>query len=388
MQRVLRAKITKEVEKMIIRKLRPGENGLTRQLWEEVFTEDTKEFLDYYYSQKTTDNEIYVIERDGQIRSMLHLNPYLLKVGEKEEGSRYIVAVATDPLCRSQGYMKELLQKAVRDMYVQKIPFAYLMPAAEAIYYPHNFRYIYAAEQWKAEAVQGEKLTLESLLQHESGAKVTLRKAQEADCRRIAQFAEEILEHTYRVYARRDWLYYENLLLEQACQKGGILLAESEGEIRGVLLFDEEQGFAVREPLVAPGYERIFEEGGLLLKKEEKKPIIMGRIIHVETLLSCMRCTEKTEFEFVLADPVIRENNKHFIIRGNEEHIVVRTRPLIKGKYEKVQMISIDALTTLLFGYKPLEKIEEEEKEQFSDDFKEAVVKLIPLGPVFLNEIV
>lgn len=48
----------------ILKKLKPEERGLTRTLWEQVFTEDTKEFLDYYYTEKTKNNEIYVIETD------------------------------------------------------------------------------------------------------------------------------------------------------------------------------------------------------------------------------------------------------------------------------------------------------------------------------------
>ena len=52
---------------MKVRKLRQEEHIRTRKLWEEIFTEDTPEFLDYYYSVKTSDNEIYVIEDDGEI---------------------------------------------------------------------------------------------------------------------------------------------------------------------------------------------------------------------------------------------------------------------------------------------------------------------------------
>ena len=43
---------------MILRRLDPDEHGRTRKLWEEVFTEDTKEFLDYYYFIKARTNEI------------------------------------------------------------------------------------------------------------------------------------------------------------------------------------------------------------------------------------------------------------------------------------------------------------------------------------------
>ena len=47
-----------------------------------MFSDDTRAFLDYYYFIKTRENEIWVIEEDGEIQSMLQLNPYQLQVAE------------------------------------------------------------------------------------------------------------------------------------------------------------------------------------------------------------------------------------------------------------------------------------------------------------------
>ena len=41
---------------MIIRKLEQSEHIATRKLWEEIFPEDTKAFLDYYYYIKAAKN--------------------------------------------------------------------------------------------------------------------------------------------------------------------------------------------------------------------------------------------------------------------------------------------------------------------------------------------
>ena len=43
---------------MKTRKLELNEHNLTRALWEEIFSEDSKEFLDYYYFMKAKGNEI------------------------------------------------------------------------------------------------------------------------------------------------------------------------------------------------------------------------------------------------------------------------------------------------------------------------------------------
>ena len=80
---------------MILRKLEQSEHDRTRRLWEEVFTEDTKAFLDYYYYIKTRDNQIYAVEEDGDICSMLQLNPYKVVVEGTEFPSAYVIAVAT-----------------------------------------------------------------------------------------------------------------------------------------------------------------------------------------------------------------------------------------------------------------------------------------------------
>ena len=81
---------------MRLRKLAVEEHIKTRKLWEEVFSEDTEAFLDYYYTYIAQENEIYVIEDAERIVSMLHLNPYDMRIGESIYRIHYIVAVATD----------------------------------------------------------------------------------------------------------------------------------------------------------------------------------------------------------------------------------------------------------------------------------------------------
>ena len=67
------------------RRLSKEEHFATRPLWEEIFTEDDKQFLDYYYYCKTKENEIYVVEEEEKLCSMLHLNPYMISVNNKEK---------------------------------------------------------------------------------------------------------------------------------------------------------------------------------------------------------------------------------------------------------------------------------------------------------------
>jgi predicted acetyltransferase len=125
---------------MEIRYLRQEENIRSRALYEEIFVEDEKAFVDAYYRIKAADNQILVAEEAGEIISMLHRNPYSFCLrGEKVEAD-YIVAVATRLSWRHQGLMRQLLTQALCDMEAQKRPFTFLMPADEAIYTPFDFR--------------------------------------------------------------------------------------------------------------------------------------------------------------------------------------------------------------------------------------------------------
>lgn len=220
---------------MILRKLEQEEHVKTRKLWEEIFTEDTKEFLDYYYSVKTLKNEIYVIEEDGQIVSMLHLNPYQMRVDNQIYQTHYIVAVATDENYRKRGYMAALLKHAMQVMKDRGEPFTFLMPVAEAIYKPFGFEFVYTQARGMVYGRQSEE-------------PIQFAYAREEDCRKMADFANEKLQ-CYDIVTWRDATYYETLLAELKSENGGILLVKKEDTILGIFGFAKGERIEIREPL-------------------------------------------------------------------------------------------------------------------------------------------
>ncbi len=115
------------------------EKRKTRPLYERIFPEDSKEFLDFYYEKRCRDNFIAAAELDGSIHAMVHCNPYRMKIMGRETKACYIYAVATDPAFRKQGLMRELLELSFREMKKEGIPFSYLIPVEEAIYTPFSF---------------------------------------------------------------------------------------------------------------------------------------------------------------------------------------------------------------------------------------------------------
>ena len=97
--------------------------GLQEHCGNKYLQKIQKNFWTIITQKRRRNNEIYVIETDHDIRAMMQLNPYVIQMGKKAIESRYIVAVATEPLYRHRGYMAELLSKTARDLYQQKMPF-------------------------------------------------------------------------------------------------------------------------------------------------------------------------------------------------------------------------------------------------------------------------
>ncbi len=205
-----------------VRKLKTEEHILTRTLWEQIFTEDSKEFLDYYYSVKTKDNEIYVIEDGQEIVAMLHLNPYKMRIGKEIYDTHYIVAVATDEKYRRQGLMARLMKHVLQVMADRGEPFTFLMPANEAYYEPFGFQTVL------------KKKDLQICGADIADSRWEFKVATEADCKNMAHFANAYLKD-YDVTTHRTENYYRTLLAEHACEGGGILLIKGEGEIRGLI---------------------------------------------------------------------------------------------------------------------------------------------------------
>ena len=269
----------KNVEQKV-RKLSPEEHIKTRRLWEEIFTEDTPKFLDYYYSVKAKDNEIYVIEDNGEIVSMLHLNPYEMRVKDKIYQTHYIVAVATDERYRKRGLMRQLLNHAMQVMVDRGEPFTFLMPASEAIYKPFGFEFVY---EQKREKVVGKKCIDETLV---------IEKAKEEDCQAIADFANEFLKE-YDVVTWRDEEYYKMILAEQTSENGGILVAKRDEKLEGIFCYAKETEFVIREPLCYDKailqhaiYHLTGNETDYVLctgyGSEESKPMIMAKVLNSE----------------------------------------------------------------------------------------------------------
>lgn len=405
---------------MEVRLLKQQEHGKTRLLWEKVFQEDSKAFLDYYYFFKTRENSVYVVEEDEEIRSMLHLNPFLIQVGEGQFDVRYIIAVATEESYRKRGYMGMLLRKAMQAMYQEKQPFTFLMPAAEAIYTPYDFRFVYDQNVWKYTVV--EKQEQKSLPVSEAGI---------GDGADLAAFFMEYFSERFQIYAVRDEQYYQTMLFEQQSENGGIAILKRSEKIVGCFLYGDEDGLEIREPLYLKEYETEFwaavgkicekhgqkealvyagiseEEKIGTVEFQKKKPTIMVRILHLESLLRLLKTKagEQIDCSFAVLDSILTQNSRVWKLQSSpigeieegedtakevekQRSSDCKTKIYVRETEDSEGVLSIAALTSLLFGYKSVEEVAEEPDVFLSERLKGELKKIQLFDKIYLNEIV
>lgn len=350
------------------------ENQRARKLYEEIFDEDSPAFVDYYFRVKAAENEIFVVENEKQeILATLHLNPYeMMFCGEKVK-TNYIVAVATRADCRHQGMMRSLLQASLQEMYRRKETFTWLMPAAEAIYRPFGFRFIYEKNKMTVTADVLRRAETDEKWQIHSDQEVSgdifCEEAKKEDLAELACFAEKQLSKLAEVYTVHDIAYFEQRMQEVGCEGGSLILIRKEKEICGYFLAlkkDREAWEIVVEDAVQKkafpavlhwfgaseekctftAFPQIWEQ----YAQSENVPAIMGRIVHLERFVCCLKIKKEQEWKIRLTDSLIPENNGYFIIKtGIEGGSLIRVENLSEKEKKMFCSMDIGQLTEELF---------------------------------------
>ena len=350
------------------------ENQRARKLYEEIFDEDSPAFVDYYFRVKAAENEIFVVENEKQeILATLHLNPYKMMFCDERVKTNYLVAVATRADCRHQGMMRSLLQASLQEMYRREETFTWLMPAAEAIYRPFGFRFIYEKNKMTVTADVLQRAETDENWQIHSDQEVSgdifCEEAKKEDLAELACFAEKQLSKLAEVYTVHDIAYFEQRMQEAECEGGRLVLIRNENRICGYFLALREQREAWeivvenavqkqafpavlrwleagREKCTLTAFPKIWEQ----YAKSENVPAIMGRIVHLERFVRCLKTKKEQEFKIRLTDSLIPENNGYFLIKtGAGGGTVTKAGNLSEKKEKMFRSLDIGQLTEELF---------------------------------------
>lgn len=340
----------------------------TIPLWKACFPEDTDRYLDYYYQEKAKDNRILAKKEDGKIITMLHRNPYKIHMRDKLWEADYIVAVATEENHRGRGHMREVLTKALRDMNLEGRPFTFLMPAAEAIYLPFDFRFV-----WKKPRLVLKRQAEETL------EKVPV--SGEADWEKAGQFMEKWLAERSQIYTFRDTAYVRRLLRELESEDGELYFLKEEGEEPLGL-----QGLTGREK---KDQALLYAREGLFEEKEGKTGI-MARITALREFLPAfsLNVPESLTLNLEVEDKLIPENEGSFFWSLDEQESSVElsqnNREMQAAQRIWTLKTDIGDLASWLFGYEKPEEL----WPDMPEEMKKELEKIQTVHGIWLDEIV
>lgn len=351
----------------------------TKHLWHMCFPEDSESFIEYYYKEKTKDNEILVKKDNGLLISMVQYNPYAVKLRGRLWKLDYLVGVATEESRRREGHFRDVFVKMLHDEEAAGKPITYLVPVNPAVYAPMGFTFIGNVASY--ELTEEAKQTLTR----------TVCQDTPEDCGRAAVYMEQWLGARYEMYTRRDAAYVSRLIKELASENGTLEFLEQDGRLVGL---DAYWGWEVRE------HRLLYAEDAYTVKTGEK-PWNMARLTNIGALLAAFglkQAEQQGEEKRMLTlgirmnDPILEMNNGEFVWTIGETGSSLKARkpePDTCGCTENVSIwleTKPEELVSWLFGCRKAEEIWGVQLE--NKGLAEILAQVNTVNGVYLDEIV
>ena len=351
----------------------------TKHLWHMCFPEDSESFIEYYYKEKTKDNEILVKKDNGLLISMVQYNPYAVKLRGRLWKLDYLVGVATEESRRREGHFRDVFVKMLHDEEAAGKPITYLVPVNPAVYAPMGFTFIGNVASY--ELTEEAKKTLTR----------TVCQDTPEDCGRAAVYMEQWLGARYEMYTRRDAAYVSRLIKELASENGTLEFLEQDGRLVGL---DAYWGWEVRE------HRLLYAEDAYTVKTGEK-PWNMARLTNIGALLAAFglkQAEQQGEEKRMLTlgirmnDSILEMNNGKFVWTIGETGSSLKARkpePDTCGCTENVSIwleTKPEELVSWLFGCRKAEEIWGGQFE--NKELAEILAQVDTVNGVYLDEIV
>ena len=351
----------------------------TKHLWHMCFPEDSESFIEYYYKEKTKDNEILVKKDNGLLISMVQYNPYAVKLRGRLWKLDYLVGVATEESRRREGHFRDVFVKMLHDEEAAGKPITYLVPVNPAVYAPMGFAFIGNVASY--ELTEKAKQTLTR----------TVCQDTPEDCGRAAVYMEQWLGARYEMYTRRDAAYVSRLIKELASENGTLEFLEQDGRLVGL---DAYWGWEVRE------HRLLYAEDAYTVKTGEK-PWNMARLTNIGALLAAFglkQAEQQGEEKRMLTlgirmnDPILEMNNGEFVWTIGETGSSLKARkpePDTCGCTENVSIwleTKPEELVSWLFGCRKAEEIWGGQLE--NKGLAEILAQVDTVNGVYLDEMV
>ena len=342
-------------------------------------------------------HEVYGIMEGNDLAAKLHLIPFHIYIGKEKFKMGGVAGVATYPEYRRSGYVKELLQHSLQTMKKDGYTVSMLHPFAVTFYRKY-----------------GWELCANLLVCHLTKSDLVMKKQVNGTVKRFnKENHPEEVEKLYETFAERFsgmlvrnekwWLQavYEDLTLaiyyDENKTAAGYMLYKIENYKMTVDEFvplhnEARNGlwnFICQHDSMIKELEMTVSENEQLLYtlqeprvKTEIKPYFMGRIVDVEQFLKQYELNwNNVQQEVILhiTDSFAPWNNVSVRLANYE--IAIIEEPMDKGIN-----LDINALSTILLGYKRPLELNELELISGSEEEIQAFEKIVPVRDAFIYD--
>ncbi|HDR7516349.1 GNAT family N-acetyltransferase [Bacillus mobilis] len=357
-----------------------------------------EERLQQQLTKMKESHEIYGIIEGEDLAAKLHLIPFHIYIGKEKFKMGGVAGVATYPEYRRSGYVKELLQHSLRTMKKDGYTISMLHPFAVSFYRKY-----------------GWELCANLLVCQMTKNDLVMKKQVNGTVKRFNKenHSEEV-EKLYETFAKRFsgmlvrdekwWLQavYDDLTLaiyyDENKRAAGYMLYKIENSKMTVEefvpLYNEARNglwnFIFQHDSMIKELEMTISENEPLLYtlqeprvKAEIKPYFMGRIVDVEQFLKQYELNwNNVQQELILhiTDSFAPWNNVSVRL-ANHEITIMKEETIDKGI-----KLDINALSTIMLGYKRPLELNELEIISGSEEEIQAFEKIIPVREAFIYD--
>ncbi|AJI33543.1 MULTISPECIES: GNAT family N-acetyltransferase [Bacillus cereus group] len=342
-------------------------------------------------------HEVYGIMEGENLAAKLHLIPFHIYIGKEKFKMGGVAGVATYPEYRRSGYVKELLQHSLQTMKKDGYTVSMLHPFAVSFYRKY-----------------GWELCANLLICHMTKSDLVMKKQVNGTVKRFnKENHQEEVEKLYETFAERFsgmlvrnekwWLQavYDDLTLaiyydENKTAAGYMLYKIEKSKMtveEFVPLHNEARNglwnFICQHDSMIKDFEMTVSENEPFLYtlqeprvKTEIKPYFMGRIVDVEQFLKQYELNwNNVQQEVILhiTDSFAQWNN--ITVRLANHEITIIEEPIDKGI-----KLDINALSTILFGYKRPLELNELELISGSEEEIRAFENVVPVRKPFIYD--
>lgn len=353
---------------MHIRFAKENEKDYIREIWDYCFNDGPK-FTDFYFKHKYNKDNTVVVDEDGDIVSSLQLNQYKIKLNNKVYDTSYVVGVSTFPQVRGKGYMKNIMDFTLKELYKKNQLVSILMPIDYRLYRKYGYEHCYDQIEYNIE--------IESLKSFQSIG--SMKKASLKDVDELEYIYEFFLKDV-NGSIKRNREYFESLFKEVESEDGYIYIHQNEGDEGYIIYFINNDNMFIREifyknieslksmlkfvynhntqcktvTISAPINDKIRY---ILDNPKDStikiKPFMMGRVINFKGYLESLEIDNniKSSINISIKDNYIKENNGVFKLILENKKIKVE-----KDNLNYDVEFDINTITQLAFSYIDVEE--------------------------------